>query len=111
MRKAVVIDNGSGLCKAGFASHEAPRAVFPSIVGRQHRPSRKAMITIGRKDIYVGLEAQEMCENLVVSRPIQKGVFSNWDDLEKVNGKTVRTQCVEFSLCLSGRLDLVSCVL
>jgi actin beta/gamma 1 len=30
---ALVIDNGSGMCKAGFAGYNAPRAVFPSIVG------------------------------------------------------------------------------
>ena len=34
---AVVIDNGSGMCKAGFAGDDAPRAVFPSIVGRPRR--------------------------------------------------------------------------
>ena len=31
---AVVIDNGSGMCKAGFGGDDAPRAVFPSIIGR-----------------------------------------------------------------------------
>ena len=31
---SIVIDNGSGMCKAGFAGDDAPRAVFPSIVGR-----------------------------------------------------------------------------
>jgi len=31
---ALIIDNGSGMCKAGFAGDDAPRAVFPSIVGR-----------------------------------------------------------------------------
>ena len=31
---ALVVDNGSGICKAGFAGDDAPRAVFPSIVGR-----------------------------------------------------------------------------
>jgi len=30
----LVVDNGSGMCKAGFAGDDAPRAVFPSIVGR-----------------------------------------------------------------------------
>lgn len=30
----VVIDNGSGMCKAGFAGDGAPRSVFPPIVGR-----------------------------------------------------------------------------
>ena len=31
---ALVVDNGSGMCKAGFAGDDAPRAVFPSLVGR-----------------------------------------------------------------------------
>ncbi|CAJ0961026.1 unnamed protein product, partial [Mesorhabditis belari] len=31
---ALVVDNGSGMCKADFAGDDAPRAVFPSIVGR-----------------------------------------------------------------------------
>ena len=30
----VVIDNGSGMVKAGFAGDDAPRAVFPAITGR-----------------------------------------------------------------------------
>ena len=30
---AVVIDNGSGMCKAGFAGEDVPKTVFPSIVG------------------------------------------------------------------------------
>ena len=31
---SLVLDNGSGVNKAGFAGDDAPRAVFPSIVGR-----------------------------------------------------------------------------
>ena len=31
--EAIVIDNGSGTIKAGFAGDDGPRAVFPSIVG------------------------------------------------------------------------------
>ena len=31
---AVVLDNGSGMCKAGFAGDDAPRSVFPALVGR-----------------------------------------------------------------------------
>jgi actin-related protein len=33
-QQTVIIDNGSGTVKAGFASEDAPRAVFPSVVGR-----------------------------------------------------------------------------
>jgi actin beta/gamma 1 len=31
---AIVIDNGSAVCKPGFAGEDAPRAVIPSVVGR-----------------------------------------------------------------------------
>ena len=31
---ALVVDNESGMCVAGFAGDDAPRAVFPSVVGR-----------------------------------------------------------------------------
>lgn len=38
---ALVCDNGSGLVKAGFAGDDAPRAVFPSIVGRPRHQVRR----------------------------------------------------------------------
>ncbi len=31
---AIVIDNGSGMMKAGIAGDEAPRVSFPTVVGR-----------------------------------------------------------------------------
>lgn len=31
---AVIIDNGSGMVKGGFAGDDAPRVVFPAITGR-----------------------------------------------------------------------------
>ena len=35
---ALVVDNGSGMVKSGFSGDDAPRAVFPSIVGRPKMP-------------------------------------------------------------------------
>ena len=49
---ALVCDNGSGMCKAGFAGDDAPRAVFPSIVGRPRHQG--VMVGMGQKDSYVG---------------------------------------------------------
>src|SRR3569832_389994 len=54
--QALVVDNGSGMCKAGFAGDDAPSAVFPSIVGRPRHQG--VMVGMGQKDSYVGDEAQ-----------------------------------------------------
>lgn len=43
---ALVVDNGSGMCKAGFAGDDAPRAVFPSIVGRPRHQVRHSYLHI-----------------------------------------------------------------
>lgn len=34
VNQPVVIDNGTGNIKAGFAGEEAPKCVFPSFIGR-----------------------------------------------------------------------------
>merc|ERR1719481_2447723 len=70
------------MIKAGFAGDDNPRCSFPSVVGR---PKHKNIMSgMGQKDVYVGDEAQSKRGILAISYPIEHGIVTNWDDLEKI---------------------------
>merc|ERR1711937_539170 len=79
---AVVIDNGSGTVKSGYAGNDAPRSVMPNIIGR---PKRKPRLDLGELEFYVGHPAV-MCGggDHDISSPITGGLVNNWLDIEKV---------------------------
>lgn len=78
----LVIDNGSGMCKAGFAGDEAPRSVFPCILGRPKHEN--VMVGVEESEIYIGDEAQCKRGVMQIKYPIEHGIVTNWDDMEKI---------------------------
>ena len=79
---ALVIDNGTGMCKAGFAGEESPRVVFPSVIGIPKY--RSNMVGMGQRDCYIGEEAENKRGVLKLRYPLVHGIVTNWDDMEKV---------------------------
>ena len=71
---------GSEICKAGFTGDDAPRAVFPCVVGH---PSLWCS-RYGTKSSYVGDEVLPIKSSLNIHYPIQRGVVTNWDAMETI---------------------------
>ena len=87
---SVVIDNGSGMCKAGLSGEDAPRAVFPAITGTAK--SESIMMGTENKDVYVGQEAQAKRGILALKYPIEHGIVGDWDAMEKIWSHTYNNE-------------------
>ncbi|XP_005076894.1 actin-related protein T1 [Mesocricetus auratus] len=79
---AVIFDNGSGLCKVGISGELGPRHVINSVVG--HPKFNIPSARTNRKRYFVGEEAQCMYDGLYLHYPIERGLVTRWDDMEKL---------------------------
>ncbi|KAI9295681.1 Actin/actin-like protein [Neoconidiobolus thromboides FSU 785] len=78
----IVIDNGSGVIKSGFAGATSPKSYFPSIVGH---PKHTRVLAGGVEgDTFIGKRAEELRGLLKLSYPIEHGTINNWDDMETI---------------------------
>ena len=78
---ALVVDNGSGTMKAGFAGEDGPHVVFPSLIGWPRNQS----LMVDAMDVYIGSNAQTKRNMLSLKYPIEHGIVTDWDDMEKVH--------------------------
>eukprot|EP01084_Bolivina_argentea_P048107 88650_1 len=80
--QAIVIDNGSATIKAGFSGDDKPISIFPSTVGRVNDIDTISSTTT--QNIFVGIEAEQQKDTLNIKYPIQHGIVTSWDDMEKI---------------------------
>ncbi|KAI8552772.1 hypothetical protein RHMOL_Rhmol06G0293600 [Rhododendron molle] len=105
---AIVIDLGSHTCKAGYAGEDAPKAVFPSVVGSIDQmelddpdnldknsgsiPDSKSVVrpfdaekSKGKRKLYVGSQALGYRrDHMEVLSPIKDGVVVDWEIVENI---------------------------
>eukprot|EP00949_MAST-11_sp_MAST-11-sp1_P001996 g1996.t1 len=79
----LVIDNGTGIIKAGFSGSDKPKCVFPAYVGR---PKHARVMVQSRVEgsIFVGREAEEHRGIMRLRYPMEHGIVQHWDDMEKI---------------------------
>ena len=104
----IVLDNGSGTIRAGFAGEDLPKCFFPSFVGRPKHLRVLAGALEG--DVFIGQRAQELRGLLKIKYPLEHGIVTDWDDMERiwewVYGEGLKTLSEEvswaFRFCLLG---------
>ncbi|KXJ23483.1 alpha-centractin [Exaiptasia diaphana] len=78
----IVIDNGSGVIKAGFAGDQVPKYHFGNFVGRPKHVRVMAGALEG--DIFIGPKAEEHRGLLSIRYPMEHGVVKDWNDMERI---------------------------
>ncbi len=89
----VVIDNGTGYIKAGFAGSDAPASVFQSYVGRP-KHMRVMVQTKLDDDVFVGRVAEEHRGVLSLAYAMEHGRVTNWDDMERLWSYIYTKECL-----------------
>ncbi len=77
-----MIDNGSSTVKAGFSGEDVPRAEFRNVVGRGRHAGVFKSAT--QAPVWLGEEAWQKRSMLLLKPPVEDGIVTNWDDMEKI---------------------------
>lgn len=87
--KAVVIDNGSGFTKVGFAGNPEPQEIFQTAIAKQIRsckdnhPLNDLNFVIGRSN-HQESSISALSNTHNVCFPVKHGIVEDWDSMEKI---------------------------
>eukprot|EP01122_Echinamoeba_exundans_P003088 TRINITY_DN13245_c0_g1_i1.p1 TRINITY_DN13245_c0_g1~~TRINITY_DN13245_c0_g1_i1.p1 ORF type:complete len:498 (+),score=165.86 TRINITY_DN13245_c0_g1_i1:70-1494(+) len=84
---AVVIDNGTGYTKMGYAGNSEPSYIFPTTIATNESAGSLTggSKTTGLEDLnyFVGDDAMAASQSMQVYYPIRHGLVDNWTHMEK----------------------------
>ncbi|KFV38923.1 Alpha-centractin, partial [Tyto alba] len=78
----LLLPQGSGVIKAGFAGDQIPKYCFPNYVGRPKHTRVMAGALEG--DIFIGPKAEEHRGLLSIRYPMEHGIVKDWNDMERI---------------------------
>ena len=82
--KPIVIDNGTGISKNGYAGEDQPRSVFPTLIGYPKYTSIMTDVEHYTREYYIGEEALQLRGVLRLSYPVGHGIVEDWGAMEKI---------------------------
>jgi len=97
---AVVIDNGTGYTKMGYAGNTEPQYIIPTVIATNVKPKAGATapaagaggaqskttageLKIEDLDFFIGDEAFDVAKSYQVSYPVRHGQVENWTHMEQ----------------------------
>jgi len=80
---AVVIDNGTGYTKMGYAGNSEPSFIIPSVIGTREAQNKREWKGLEDMDFWIGDEAIDRSGEYNVANPIRAGQIENWDHMER----------------------------
>eukprot|EP01128_Nolandella_sp_AFSM9_P000354 TRINITY_DN10515_c0_g1_i1.p1 TRINITY_DN10515_c0_g1~~TRINITY_DN10515_c0_g1_i1.p1 ORF type:complete len:415 (-),score=113.97 TRINITY_DN10515_c0_g1_i1:67-1311(-) len=80
---ALVIDNGTGFTKIGFAGNSEPSYIIPTAIAANDADD-KASQSISDLNFHIGDDALKHSKAYQVSYPVSKGEVDNWTHMEKM---------------------------
>lgn len=81
----VVIDNGTGYTKMGYAGNVEPQYIIPTVTAEKADGGLQGRRDgIDDLDFYIGDKALNMQNSHNINYPIRSGLIDNWDNMERL---------------------------
>jgi len=79
----IVIDNGTGYTKMGYAGNTVPDYMVPTIIGMPEKKTGAKQNDTADLEFYIGNDAMDKRLNYTVSNCLEHGIIEDWDNIEK----------------------------